>query len=51
MNSFMEPEMSIYLCGFRKGYSAQHALTRLIEKYREFLDKNYHAWGAAYGSF
>ena len=23
---FMEPLMSIYLCGFRKGYSTQHAL-------------------------
>ena len=23
---FMEPVMSIYLCGFRKGYSTQHAL-------------------------
>ena len=28
---FMEPLMSIYLCGFRKGYSTQHALMRLIE--------------------
>ena len=27
---FMEPVMSIYLCGFRKGYSTQHALMRLI---------------------
>ena len=35
--------MSIYLCGFRKGYSTQHALMRLVEKCREFLDKNGHA--------
>ena len=40
---FMEPVMSIYFCGFRKGYSTQHALMRLIEKCREFLDKNGHA--------
>ena len=40
---FMEPVMSIYLCGFRKGYSTQHALMRLVEKCREFLDKNGHA--------
>ena len=35
--------MSIYLCGFRKGYSTQYALMKLIEKCREFLDKNGHA--------
>ena len=40
---FMEPVMSVYLCGFRKGYSTQHALMRLIEKCREILDKNGHA--------
>ena len=39
----MEPVMSVYLCGFRKGYSTQHALMRLIEKCREFLDKHGHA--------
>ena len=41
--SFMEPVISIYLCGFRKGYSTQHALMRLIEKCKETLDKNGHA--------
>ena len=40
---FMEPVMSMYLCGFRKGYSTQHALMRLIEKCREFLHKHGHA--------
>ena len=40
---FMEPVMSLYLCGFRKGYSTQHALMRLIEKCKEFLDQNGHA--------
>ena len=40
---FMEPVMSMYLCGFCKGYSTQHALMRLIdEKCREFLDKHGH---------
>ena len=41
--SSMEPVISIYLCGFRKGYSTQHALMRLIEKCKETLDKNGHA--------
>ena len=40
---FMEPLMSMYLCGFRKGYSKQNALMRLIEKCREFPDKHGHA--------
>ena len=35
--------MSRNLCGFRKGYSTQHALMRLIEKCKKFLDKNGHA--------
>ena len=41
--SFMEPVISIYLCGFRKGYGTQHTLMRLIEKCKETLDKNGHA--------
>ena len=41
--SSMEPVISIYLCGFRKGYSTQHALMRLIEKCKETLDTNGHA--------
>ena len=36
--------MDVYLCGFRKGCTTQHALMRLSEKCREFLDKNGHAW-------
>ena len=31
--------ISIDLFGFRKGYSTQHALTTLIEKWRSLLDK------------
>ena len=36
---FMEPVMSIYLRGFRKGYSTQHALMRLVENAGSFLIK------------
>ena len=31
-------ELSPYLCGFRKGYSTQHALMRLVEECRTHLD-------------
>ena len=31
--------LSPYLCGYRKGYSAQHALLTLIEKWKSILDK------------
>ena len=46
----MEPVMSVSLCGFRKGYSTQHALMRLIENAGSFLI-NMVMQGAAYGSF
>ena len=29
---YMEPCLSSILCGFRKGYNAQHALVRVLEK-------------------
>ena len=31
--------MSPYLCGFRKGFSTQHALLALIENWKTSLDK------------
>ena len=36
---YMENILSPYLRGYRKGYNTQHALLRLIEKCRSFLDK------------
>ena len=36
------------LCGFRKGYSTQHALLRLIEGLKKCLDKK-KGWCSAYG--
>ena len=35
LNKYLSP----FLCGYRKGYSTQHALTSLIEKWRCMLDK------------
>ena len=33
------PFLSSLLCGFRQGYSAQHALVRLLEKFKFSLDE------------
>ena len=37
--AYMTPFLSSFLCGFRKGYSAQHALVRLLEKFKISLDE------------
>ena len=34
----IEPCLSSILCGFRKGYNAQHALVRVLEKWKSSLD-------------
>ena len=38
MLSFIRPSLSDLLCGFREGYSTQHALIRLVENCRAGLD-------------
>ena len=37
--SYITPFLSSLLCGFRKGYSAQHALVRLLEIFKISLDE------------
>ena len=39
ITSFMSSKLSDNLCGFRKGYSTQHALIQLLENWRNHLDK------------
>ena len=39
IDDYMRDKLSIYLCGFRKGMSAQHCLLLLVEKWRKSLDK------------
>ena len=39
ISAHMSQHLSPLLCGFRKGYSAQHALIRAVEKWRKCLDK------------
>ena len=40
MTTYVSSILSPYLCGFRKGYSTQHALLRLKDKMNKSLDKN-----------
>ena len=40
---FMENKLSPILCGYRKGFSTQHALILLLEKWRSILDKKGYA--------
>ena len=37
--AYITPSLSSLLCGFRQGYSAQHALVRLLEKFKISLDE------------
>ena len=40
IESYMNKYLSPKLCGFRKGYSTQHALIAILEKWRKALDNN-----------
>ena len=37
---FIRPKLSNLLCGFKEGYSAQHALIRLVETCKKCLDSD-----------
>ena len=39
INDYMDPELSKFLCGFRKGFSAQHCLIMLLEKWKRSVDR------------
>ena len=36
----MDTFLSQFLCGYRKGFDAQHALLALLENWRTALDRN-----------
>ena len=40
VNNFIERYLSLYLCGYRKGYNSQYALLAMIEKWKMSLDTN-----------
>ena len=37
--AYITTSLSSLLCGFRQGYNAQHALVRLLEKFKISLDE------------
>ena len=39
--SGLDKYLSPFISAYRKGYSTQHVLTRLVEEWRERLDNNY----------
>ena len=39
INEYMSDKLSIFICGFRKGMSAQNCLLFMVEKWRRHLDK------------
>lgn len=39
ISDFIKKYLSPYLCGYRKGFSTQHALLALTEKWRKIIDK------------
>ena len=50
IGNFVIKLLSPYLCGYRKGYSVQHALITLLEKWRISLDNNgFGGGGGGYG--
>ena len=40
VGSYMEPHLSKFLCGFRKGYSSQHALLSMLRNWQNCLNKS-----------
>ena len=40
INEYMNDKLSIFLCGFRAGTSAQNCFLFLVEKWRRYLDKS-----------
>ena len=40
MLSFIQPNLSNLLCGFREGFSTQHALFHVLEMFRRTIDQS-----------
>ena len=40
LNSFFDEKLSQHLCGYRKGYTTQYALLKLIESWKKYRDNN-----------
>ena len=46
MKPFIETFLSKWLCGYRKGYNAQYALTAMVERLKKCLDEKGGIYGA-----
>ena len=46
MKPFIEEFLSKWLCGYRKGYNSQYALTAMVERLKKCLDENGGLYGA-----
>ena len=40
LNAFFDKKLSQHLCGYRKGYTTQYAMLKLIESWKNFHDNN-----------
>ena len=40
ISSYIDKHLSVFLCGFRKGYSTQHCLIVMLERWRKALDNS-----------
>ena len=43
ISSFIENNLYVYMCGYRKGFSTQFALIKLIEKWKKSIDEHGYA--------
>ena len=50
ISEYFEPILSKFECGFRKGFSAQHSLLSMLEKWKTALD-NKKTFGALLTNF
>ena len=41
INQYMSQIFSKYLCGFRKNHSAQHSMIKMLESWKDSLDKGH----------
>ena len=51
ISRYMSQYLSCLLCGFRKGYNAQHALIRTIEKMEYVPRQGWKSWSHIHGPF
>ena len=51
ISEYFEQLLSKYQCGFRKGFSEQHILLLMLEKWKLAVDNKKSIWCSPHGSF